>query len=223
MNKTFAIIRREFIGRVRTRAFLISTIFLPVMMVFYFVVPALMMRGTDRTMNIALVDATTDSLGMRIQAVLEQEKVGRGAETFARYQVTRVAAAGRVPAVRDSLVALTGLDRQAAPGVVRRRAGASVIPAWRRARSAYLGSNASAFDAMNQLQASLSRAATDDRLERAGVNPSILARAVRPIDLVTTKVSDGHATGRAVPPRSWWPTPWGSFFTLRSSSTASRR
>ncbi len=193
MNKTFAIIRREFIGRVRTRAFLISTIFLPVMMVFYFVVPALMMRGTDRTMKLALVDATTDSLGMRMQAALERQTFGNGAASFARYHVTRVPATGRIPAVRDSLVALTGLDRQAAPEsfdgvlVVSDSGVAS-------GTAAYLGSNASAFDAMDQLQSSLSQAATADRLERAGVNPAILSNAVRPINLVTTKVSNGHAT-----------------------------
>ncbi len=196
MSKTFAIIRREFVGRVRTRAFVISTVFLPVIMVFYMVLPALFMRGTDRTTEIALVDATTDSLGMRLQSALEAETITRGKETLARYQLVRVPAVGRIDAVRDSLVALTGLNRQQAPTSFD---GVLVVSdsGVEAGHIAYFGSNASAFDAMDQLQSSLSRATTADRLERAGVNPAILAHAVAPINLSTTKVSDGRATAQS--------------------------
>ena len=56
MNKTFAIIRREFISRVRTRTFVITTMLLPFFIVLVTVVPALMMRGGNRTVNIAVVE-----------------------------------------------------------------------------------------------------------------------------------------------------------------------
>jgi ABC-2 type transport system permease protein len=193
VSKTFAIIRREFVGRVRTRAFVISTVFLPVMMVFYAVVPALLLRGSDRTMRVAMVDATTDSSGMRFEQALEQQTIERGDQSFARYNVVRVPAVGRIAAVRDSLVALTGLDRRAAPESFD---GVLVVSdsGLNAGTAAYLGSNASDFDTRDQLQSTLSRAAMAERLERAGVNPGILADAVRPIDLSTTKVSNGHAT-----------------------------
>ena len=49
MSKVFVVVRREFIERVRTKAFLIGTFLGPLLMVFFMVMPALMMTGSTRT------------------------------------------------------------------------------------------------------------------------------------------------------------------------------
>ena len=67
MNKIFAVIRREFVERVRTKAFLIGTFLFPLLMIFFMVLPALMMSSGNRTHSVAIVDGTTDGLGARIE------------------------------------------------------------------------------------------------------------------------------------------------------------
>lgn len=196
MSKTFAVIRREFIARVRTKAFVITTVILPVMMVLIAVIPALMMRGGDRTMRIALVDGTTDSLGSRIASALAAERLTHDSLAPARYDVTRVAASGRVAALRDSLVAFTGLSRDKNPesfdGVLV-ISDSTVVTG----RADYLGTNTSSFESMGQLEGSISKELAQTRLARSGLDPLVVANAIRPADLNATKVSDGKATGQS--------------------------
>ena len=196
MNKTFAIIRREFISRVRTRTFVITTLLLPFFIVLVTVVPALMMRGGNRTMNIAIVDPTNDGLGASIAAALASETLTQAPDAMKRYSIQHVSAAGRSDAVRDSLVAQTGLDRKNHPetldGVLV--LGDSML---QTGKAEYLGSNTSGFELMVQLEGSLSRVLRQTRLAHSGIDPKILTEALRGADLKTTKVSGGKATGES--------------------------
>ena len=70
MNKVLVVVRREFVERVRTKAFLIGTFLMPIFMVFLMVMPALMMSGGTRTQRIAIVDGTTDGVGSRVESGL---------------------------------------------------------------------------------------------------------------------------------------------------------
>jgi ABC-2 type transport system permease protein len=194
VNKTFAIIRREFIARVRTRTFLIATLLLPILLVFVSVVPALMMRGSDRTTRVAIVDATTDGFGASVETVLAAESLAPGAVTLKRYSLQRVNAAGHVDAVRDSLVALTGLSRTQQPTTFD---GVLVITdsTLRTGDAEYLGSNTSGFESMGALERSLSRALRQTRLAHSGIDQAVLNQALEGATLRTTKVSGGQATG----------------------------
>ena len=196
MNKTLAVIRRELVARVRTRAFLISTLILPILMVFVAVVPALMMRGGNRTMQIALVDGTGDSLGSRIESVLAAEKLSRSPEAPARYGVHRFAGAGRVAALRDSLVGVTGVSREQHPesfdGVLVLTDSTLIT-----GKADYLGTNTSSFEAMGQLEATISKVLAQTRLAQSGLDPDVVANAIKPANLNSTKVSDGKATGQS--------------------------
>jgi len=196
VNKTLAVIRRELVARVRTRAFLISTLILPILMVFVAVVPALMMRGGNRTMQIALVDGTGDSLGSRIESVLAAEKLSRSPEAPARYGVHRFAGAGRVAALRDSLVGVTGVSREQHPesfdGVLVLTDSTLIT-----GKADYLGTNTSSFEAMGQLEATISKVLAQTRLAQSGLDPDVVANAIKPANLNSTKVSDGKATGQS--------------------------
>jgi len=196
MSKTFAIIRREFIARVRTRTFLITTLLLPVFMVAVSVIPALMMRGGDRTTRIAIVDATNDGFGARVESALGSESLSGKPDAPKRYALNRVAANGHMVAVRDSLVALTGENPAQHPetfdGVLV--LGDSML---QTGEAEYLGTNTSGLESMGSLEGSLSRVLRETRLANSGINPAVLKDALRGADLKTTKVSGGKATGES--------------------------
>ncbi|HEY4100550.1 MAG TPA: ABC transporter permease [Gemmatimonadales bacterium] len=196
MNKLFAVIRREFIARVRTKAFMISTVILPVFIVAITIVPALMMRGSSRTMHIAIADGTTDSVGNVVAADLKAITITPGDEPMPAYTVDLYHGAGHIDALRDSLVSRTARDRAIDPATFD---GVLVITDATTAtgKADYLGANTSSIDAMNQLESTLSHVLMTRRLERSGVDPKLVAGAMTRADLSTTKVSDGKATGQS--------------------------
>src|SRR5690606_26315547 len=165
--KTFAIIRREFTERVRTKAFLLSTFGLPIFMVVLMVLPVLMMRGSDRTLRVAVVDATdggTTGVGTRIVEALERRTIKKG--ELPKYDIAHVIPGMRTTeAVRDSLIALT---KGEGPG---RLDGVLVLPAGTLldGSTEYFGTNVGSMDAMGELQGVISGVVTSSRLEAAGV------------------------------------------------------
>lgn len=63
VHKAFAVARREFVERVRTRWFLISTLLVPVLMAASILVPVLATNETEVPMRLLVVDRTTTGLG----------------------------------------------------------------------------------------------------------------------------------------------------------------
>ncbi|MDX2208005.1 MAG: ABC transporter permease [Gemmatimonadales bacterium] len=194
MNKVFAVIRREFIERVRTKAFILSTFGLPLLMVAIMVLPILMMSGSDRTIRLAVVDATGEGdagVGSRIVAGLERPTIKKG--TLPRYAVSRVIPGGTVEATRDSLILETGGDSP------DRLDGVLVLPAGTLVDGAteYYGTNAGSLETMGDLQRLVSGVVVSTRLEDAGVDPAVLSRAMQQASMRTIKVSDGKLTGES--------------------------
>ncbi|MGH8622859.1 MAG: ABC transporter permease, partial [Burkholderiales bacterium] len=64
-------------------------------------------------------------------------------------------------------------------------------------RVEYRSSNVSALRAIGELQRTLTDVARSVRLERAGVNPVVVARAQIRVDLATKKISGGKTTGES--------------------------
>ncbi len=197
MSKTFAVIRRELVERVRTKSFVISTMLVPVFMVIMAVVPALMMSGSSRSMRIGVVDGTSTGVGAKIEQTLNTQRLSEDSGATPRYIVTRVAAPDRTDAVRDSLVKHTGLGKggkaaDALDGVLVVR-----DDVLQTGKIEYLGSNVGSFEAMGRLEGSLRQVITGTRFEADGIDPAVVARAMAPVSVSTTKVSDGEATGES--------------------------
>ena len=95
MRKVWAIIRREVVERVRTRAFMISTLLFPILMGALIILPGYLMTRSTGTKRIALVDATGDSLGPQIDRALTAARIGKGDNAPPRYRVTRIVAVAR--------------------------------------------------------------------------------------------------------------------------------
>lgn len=75
-RKFLAVVRREYLERVRTRWFLIATIFGPVLFGSLMVLPALIAsrdKGAADASNIVIIDATGTNLGTRVSTQLAGE------------------------------------------------------------------------------------------------------------------------------------------------------
>jgi ABC-2 type transport system permease protein len=197
MKKIFAVVRREFVERVRTKAFVISTVLLPVFMVAMVLLPALMMSGGDRTSRVALVDASTTGLGQRIGQALESETIGKGPDAKSRYTVQVFpATGGDLAKVRDGLVAETGFSSS------KKKDGWNGVlvltdETLSSGKLAYYGGNVGSLESMTKLQREVSSALTGVRLAKSGVDAALLKEAMKPADMDTTKVTDGKLTGQS--------------------------
>ena len=195
MRKILAVVRREFVTRVHTRAFLIGTILGPLLMGGMFVMPMLLSRQTQPR-RIVILDAASGSLGARVERRLASELRDTADASRPRYEVRRVATEpGRLAAVRDSLVALTGHTGAEVPGPH----GILVLTdsAVATGRLQYVGTNVGSPGDMSVLQRSLGDPVRLERLARAGVDPAIALPAMGPIRLATLKVSEGRVTGES--------------------------
>ena len=195
MRKVWAVIRREVVERVRTRAFILSTLLFPLLMGVLVVLPAFLMGRTSGTRSVALVDATSDDLGSRIEAVMQGERIGQRPGALPRYRVQRFPALGRATLVRDSLVPYTGLSRRRAGGwdgilVVTD----STTP---NGRADYYGANVASFRDMQELERTMRPLVIAKRLQGIGVDLETVMKSVQGIDLATTKVSNGRLTGES--------------------------
>jgi len=153
MHKVWAVIRREFVERVRTRVFILSTLLFPLFMALLVVLPAYLMSRSVGTKSIVLVDGTSDDLGRTLETALVTARIGKDAAAKPRYSVLRIPALGRTAEVRDSLVPFTGRSRKTANGfdgilVV----SDSTVPT---GKAAYYGANVASFDDMRELEQTL--------------------------------------------------------------------
>src|SRR5262245_52016994 len=74
MHNIFIIARREYLERVRSRAFVIMTFFIPLLMLGVTVVPSmLMLRGTGETKHMVVVSADPETAEM-IRSRIEQRQ-----------------------------------------------------------------------------------------------------------------------------------------------------
>lgn len=194
LHKTWSVIRREFVERVRTKAFIISTVLGPVFFGAMAIIPGYLMSRDTGLKRIAVVDATGNEFGQKLTTGLKTAK-RRGEDAGARYEVTRVAATGRLLEVRDSLVMMTGLSKREEFGFegLLLVSDSSVTSG----KLQYLGANVGSFDDMEELERIARPLIIAERLAAMGVDPAEVMKSVQGIDLVTAKVADGKLTGES--------------------------
>lgn len=195
MNKVWAVVRREFLERVRTKAFILGTFLFPVFIVGISVLPALLITGESGTKRVALVDGASGGFGTKVEEAMAAARIGDGPEAEPRYRVERFTVSGEaLEATRDSLIGRTALGREADgfDGVlVVDDAGLL------SGRLQYFGDDAASPRATGELQSVVRPIVTRERLEREGVDPTTVMRAIGPVSLVTQKVTNGKLTGQS--------------------------
>jgi len=182
MRKLVAVIRREFLERVRSKWFVIGTLLGPVFMGAMIVLPMIMAEkgGGDRT--VVVLDATTEGFGERVTASMGQlPRMSATRRDVPLEQIEEVATdlareVGTTPL--DGILLLT--DNTVEGG-----------------RAEYRGANVSSMTDMRMLQATIRASVFAERLRRDGVDPAIVGRAQIPVELATVKIRDGKVTGES--------------------------
>jgi ABC-2 type transport system permease protein len=193
VHKVWAVIRREFVERVRTRAFLLSTLLFPALLIGITVLPVLLDRRVQAPKRIVVLDGASGEAGTRVTDALTAAK--RTGETgAARYVVTRVMAGTNLEAQQDSLVRQVGVT-----GQTEALDGVLVISddAVTTGKIPYYGANVGSPQDMRRLETEVQTALRLERLRRAGIDPFVAMPALRPIDLQAQKVSGGAVTGES--------------------------
>ena len=174
MHKVWAVIRREFVERVRTKWFWISAILGPVLFAGIIVFQIMQSVG-GAVRNIAVVDSTTAGYGTRVVEGLGASKLIRA---------TRVAAG---PGVVDSLTRL--VEAKQLNGFLLLSDALTET-----GKAEYRASNLS-LQTIEELQRALNRLVVKVRLEERGVNPAVVdwAQNLR-VTLDQKKIARGRTT-----------------------------
>jgi len=175
MRKVLAVIRREFVERVRTKMFWVMAVLGPVFFAALVFLPILFSRAGG-VKRIVVVDGTAGAIGAQVVDALQRTKF---------VNPDRIATG---PGVVDSLTREVGAKRLDGFLILTEALVDS-------GKAEYRASNVSSFATNATIESALSRIANAARLERAGVNPAVVAQAQIRIDLATKKISGSKTTG----------------------------
>jgi ABC-2 type transport system permease protein len=201
MKKIFVIIKREYLTRVRTRAFLIGTIASPLFMLALIMVPAFLATRGGGERNITVLDQSGDpglfqALNQRIgdtEGDPYTDNIGRRRNIDFKLQHAPVPPDRDIDEVRREHYEKAGEDSDTAYVVLR----AGVLEG---AEPEYYAKTTSDF-AVNVLEDGISSAITERKLVRAGVDPSKVNSYTQAVDLKTRKIGpegESEDSGRAL-------------------------
>lgn len=206
MSKFLAIVKREYLKRVRTKSFIVATLLGPLLMLVFILVPVLLaLLGSNETVRIAVVDQS-GRMYERVRDTItrtpdesDEQAVGRqidpgqspqerarqmGADSSGGFTVEQVNASGR---------AIEEVKRELNRRVFNDELGGYlIIPAdvLTTRRAEYYARNVGDLFTRGHVEESLSRAVNEQRLADAGVDPSLLDEASRRVQLSAVKVSE---------------------------------
>jgi ABC-2 type transport system permease protein len=212
MRKFFAILKREYVQRLRSRMFVLITVLGPVMISLFGIAPALVLSiKAGGPVKIAVVDQTGKLYQSAYESVMDNEVQPEsdedqinasvanknasdrfqqaGEQQKGRYEVEEVRLGGRslseVKKELDRRVLEKDLD------------GYLVLPVnlLRDGRAEYFGRNTGDVFTRKFLQEALSRAVRQQRLAEANIDPRIVQELSEPVQLDALRVS---ATGNGV-------------------------
>lgn len=194
MKKFLAVVKREYMQRVRAKMFIVSTVLLPLVMLLFGVVPILIINIDAGSIRVAVIDETGKMYGPLNQAVDNDEsrreesnqgsvgQAGRG-RVLARFDLEKIdtnRSATEIRAELDQRLRARELD------------GYLVIPADFLSRGEVEFFNRNPGDLISQrtLQSALNRAVREQRLIEAKVDRQTRDEVFRPVNLQAIKVGD---------------------------------
>jgi ABC-2 type transport system permease protein len=187
MDKLWAVVQREFLERVRTKWFVISTVFAPIAFAALLFVPAwlsLRNSSSNSAADIVIIDATGAGLGRRVvQALHTAGPRATEPALTGNTQLRVIDPAGRAEA-----------ERVATREVMQKRTQGFLVldeAAVRGDSASYVGRNASSAGDTQRIQNAVRQAALAVRLERAGLDPARVDSITRPrLQLGTERLSE---------------------------------
>jgi ABC-2 type transport system permease protein len=175
--KLWAIVKREYVERVRTKAFVIGTILGPLLMAAMMIVPQLAARSKGKPLRVAVVDATGE-LREAVETALREARVdgrarfdvqpgGTGAPDTAEAALKKAVVEGRI----DGYLALPA---DAVAG----------------ATASYYGRSVSNRIDLRTMERTVSAVLIGRRLASAGLDPTRVKDLTRALDMKTIRLSE---------------------------------
>jgi ABC-2 type transport system permease protein len=184
-KKTFAIVRREYVERVRTKAFWIGTLVIPALFLTYIGVSVATARKSGGARKLAVVDVRGDlyeSLGKDVAAREEAEKT-KAQGPYPHWTLERRPLTGSLEETKAAL------NRE----IRDKKIHAYVIldPAELQAGNAeYYATTVSEFIAMGVLERSINRTVQRQKIAARGFPPELAAELEARVDLKPFKVTE---------------------------------
>jgi len=205
LNRILAIIRREYLERVKTKAFWISTLLVPVFLGAVMIIPAWLASRGGGTFTIAVLDFTG-----RFAEPIRTELDDMLARTTS-IATEALTESGMVPSEQAEAIGemteesilkldLVSLEVGNDPEAARERAkqgiqnsefdGLLVLPATLpdEGQAEYVSPNVSTFQMLSVLERSVNNVMVADRLTTAGLDPEAVGELTRRVDLKTMKL-----------------------------------
>lgn len=192
-KKIMIVAKREYLERVRTRAFVLTTLLVPLLISGALLVPtyiAATARTSPASRKVRILDATGAGLGEQIAANLRNDKSIPDSVTGPFVVATTAAELPKAEAdASRQVVASNGLT------------GYLVVDdstmSGQRAR--YVGRNAGSLGEMDKLRSAVRQGVTVVRLQREGVKPEIVTQISKStLDLTTEKLTEKGRGGGGV-------------------------
>lgn len=187
MNKIWAIIKREYVVRVRTRAFVISTIASPLLLLALALLPGLLAARGGGERHVTVLDQSGDpQLFDAIKNRLDSHGTGDGDNQpqLTHYMLTR-----RAVAPEEEVANIIRSDYSGG-GKKDEDKAYLILPAGilDNAKPEYRSKNTSDFG-IRSLESAISQAVTARKLERAGLTGDKVKDFTRRVELNTTKLT----------------------------------
>ena len=186
MSRLWPIVRREYLERVRSKAFIIATVLGPILTSGLMIVPIFMAGQVGKPLRVAVLDAS-GTLGARVEAALTlRKRDGRPRFIVEPADATAPKASGGGPyearerALKDAVLAgrLDGYLELPASAV-------------EKASASYYGKNVSNVIDLQTLQDTVSETLTGLRLSGAGFDPGRVRELTKRLDLKTIRLTAG--------------------------------
>ncbi len=182
MAKLWAIVKREYLERVRTKWFIIATVFGPVFFGTIIIVPAVIAKrskSSSEFTNTVILDATTSGVGQRVAAAMNRMRTpGSAAPQVRVVQPSALSAAESLATHRVMRKEVSGylvIDRQTLDGEQIR----------------YAGRNATAISDMEGLRSTVKETLLNERLRKEGVDSARLRELTfMPLRLDAERITD---------------------------------
>ena len=189
-KKIFAVIRREYIERVRTKAFWIGTLLVPIFFLGYIAIQVASFKKTGGERTIAVVDLTghlfaplKKDLAEREAELKKQSRRGQGVH----WNLEQRPLNGSVEATKESL-------RNA---VLKKKLDGYLVldpKLLEKSQAEYYAVTVSEFVAMSQLERAINHVLLKDKIEKRGLPPELSTELEKRVDLKTLKVTEKGST-----------------------------
>lgn len=200
MSDILVIAKREFIERVRTKAFVIGTILGPIFMAGIMIVPALMARNLAKSVSVTVIDAEGS-----LRALVEESLAGDSEpqETSGGGPLGRRDQGTTKFVVKAPEGADIAAQREAAKqAVLKGTLDAYVVlppDVLTESKAEYYAKSVTDFEGIRAVDRAIEKAVFFKRISSAGIDPAHVASLTRPLDLKRLRVSDkGETEDRGV-------------------------